>query len=90
MQSGRPSECNQMQSGRPSERRYTHLPNLAPHQMQSRRYTHLPNLAPHQMQSRRYTHLPNLARHVGAPLLFATNVKPAHSDESHHLIEQRT
>ena len=74
MQSGRPSECNQMQSGRPSERRYTHLPNLAPHQM----------------QSRRYTHLPNLARHVGAPLLFATNVKPAHGDESHHLVEQRT
>jgi hypothetical protein len=42
------------------------------------------------MQSRRYTHLPNLARHVGAPLLFAANIKPAHSDELHHLIEQRT
>jgi hypothetical protein len=47
-----------MQSGRPSERRYTHLPNLAPH--------------------------------VGAPLLFAANIKPAHGDEAHHLVEQRT
>ena len=79
-----------MQSGRPSERRYTHLPDLARHQMQSWRYTHLPNLAPHQMQSRRYTHLPNLARHVGTPLLFAPNVEPAHGDELHHLVEQRT
>jgi hypothetical protein len=33
MQSGRSSEGNQMQSGRPSELRYTHLPNLTPHQM---------------------------------------------------------